>query len=51
VVRVKAPTLPNEGDAVRRAWRVLALQAFARGDLTAPSAVAGPAGVPDEFGQ
>lgn len=38
VVRVNAPTLPNEGDKVRRAWRVLALEAFARGDLTPPSA-------------
>jgi small conductance mechanosensitive channel len=38
VVRVSAPTLPNQGDAVRRAWRLLALAAFARGDLTAPSA-------------
>ena len=38
VVRVRAPTLPNEGDAVRRAWRVLALAAFAQGDLTPPSA-------------
>jgi len=36
VVRVKAPTLPNEGDAVRRAWRVLALAAFSRGELIAP---------------
>jgi small conductance mechanosensitive channel len=42
VVRVKAPTLPNEGDAVRRAWRVLALEAFARGDLAPPSAPGAP---------
>ena len=38
IVRVRAPTLPGRGDAVRRKWRVLALDAFARGDLVAPSA-------------
>ncbi len=38
IVRVRAPTLPGRGDAVRRKWRVLALEAFASGDLTAPSA-------------
>jgi small conductance mechanosensitive channel len=43
VVRVNAPTLPNEGDAVRRAWRLLALDAFAQGDLKAPSAPGAPA--------
>jgi small conductance mechanosensitive channel len=50
VVRVKAPTLPNEGDAVRRAWRLLALDAFAHGDLKAPSAAgaaAEPSGAAD----
>jgi small-conductance mechanosensitive channel len=54
VVRVKAPTLPNEGDAVRRAWRVLALEAFALGDLTppsAPSTVIHLNGVPDQPAQ
>lgn len=54
VVRVKAPTKPNEGDAVRRAWRVLALEAFARGDLAAPSApstVIHLAGLPDQPAQ
>lgn len=53
IVRVRAPTLPGRGDAVRRAWRQLALEAFARGDLTAPSApstvvhLSGPIGDPD----
>jgi small conductance mechanosensitive channel len=54
VVRVKAPTQPNQGDAVRRAWRVLALEAFARGDLVppnAPTTVVQQAGAPDESTQ
>lgn len=54
VVRVKAPTLPNEGDTVRRAWRVLALEAFARGDLmppSAPSTVIHLGGAPDQPAQ
>ena len=38
VIRVKAPTVPSAGDAVRRAWRRQALAAFARGDLAPPSA-------------
>lgn len=38
VVRVRALTAPNEGEAVRQAWRVLALKAFADGRLTPPSA-------------
>lgn len=44
VLRVKAPTLPNEGDAVRRAWRVRALQAFRDGELVAPGASTAAAG-------
>lgn len=51
IVRVEAPTLPNQGDAVRRAWRVLALAAFARGELRvpgdAPVADASDVAVPD----
>ena len=36
VFRVSAATHPGQRDAIRRAWRVLALNAFAVGDLIAP---------------
>jgi moderate conductance mechanosensitive channel len=38
VYRVSAETRPGEIDPVRKRWRVLALQAFERGDLVAPAA-------------
>ncbi len=38
VFRVSAATHPGQRDAVSRAWRVLALRAFAAGDLVAPVA-------------
>ncbi len=41
VLRVKAPTVPNQGDAVRRAWRLRVLQAFRDGELAAPGALGG----------
>ena len=36
IYRITAPTLPGKRDAVRRAWRVLALGAFSEGELRAP---------------
>jgi small-conductance mechanosensitive channel len=36
VYRVTVPTLPGKREEVRRAWRVLALDAFREGDLLAP---------------
>lgn len=38
VFRVRVPTQPGRIDDVRRAWRLLVLEAFADGRLTAPSA-------------
>ncbi len=40
VFRVRVPTQAGRLDEVRRAWRVLVLQAFADGDLIAPAATA-----------
>ncbi|CAB4866362.1 unannotated protein [freshwater metagenome] len=37
VFRVRVPTQPGRIDDVRRAWRMLVLQAFARGELVAPA--------------
>jgi hypothetical protein len=36
VYRLTVPTLPGRRDEVRRAWRVLALDAFNDGELRAP---------------
>jgi small conductance mechanosensitive channel len=36
VVRLRVATTPGHHDAVRRLWRTLALDAFARGELVAP---------------
>jgi moderate conductance mechanosensitive channel len=50
VVRIQVATTPGSRDQVRRVWRTLALDAFARGELVAPPApstvvhLAGPAG-------
>jgi small conductance mechanosensitive channel len=38
VLRVSVSTQPSRQDEVRRAWRVLSLHAFERGDLTIPGA-------------
>ena len=40
VFRVRVPTQPGRIDEVRRAWRVLVLQAFADGRLVAPAGAA-----------
>ena len=45
VFRVRVPTEPGRLDEVRRAWRLLVLAAFARGDLIAPAPVAAAAAV------
>jgi moderate conductance mechanosensitive channel len=38
IYRVSVETKPGEHERVRKRWRVLALQAFERGELTAPAA-------------
>ena len=38
VVRIQVATTPGSRDIVRRVWRMLALDAFARGDLLVPPA-------------
>jgi small conductance mechanosensitive channel len=40
VVRLQVTTTPGSRDTVRRVWRMLALDAFAQGDLIAPPAPA-----------
>jgi small-conductance mechanosensitive channel len=40
VYRLTAPTRPGHQDEVRRAWRLLSLEAFDSGELVAPSAPA-----------
>lgn len=48
VYRMNAPTRPGMHGDVRRAWRLVALRAFQRGDLPAPPPAAAPAVVVSE---